>query len=58
MAAPSRETLQRIANETVHQPATPEKVLRLLGLLRETGADKQLGNRFALKGGTVARRLR
>lgn len=53
MAAPSRETLQRIANETGHQPATLEKVLRLLDLLQEIGADNQLGNRFALKGGTA-----
>ena len=35
MAAPSRESLARIAGETGHPPATLEKVLRLLDLLDE-----------------------
>jgi predicted nucleotidyltransferase component of viral defense system len=53
MAAPSRETLQRIASETGHQPGTLEKVLRLLDLLQEIAADDVLGSRLALKGGTA-----
>ena len=35
MAAPSVQTLQRIADETGHQLGTLEKVLRLLDLLQE-----------------------
>lgn len=50
---PSRETLQRIANETGHQPGTLEKVLRLLDLLQEIIDDEELKGRFALKGGTA-----
>lgn len=53
MAAPSRETLQRLASETGHQPGTLEKVLRLLDLLQEIAADDVLGSRLALKGGTA-----
>lgn len=53
MAAPSRETLQRLANETGHQPATLEKVLRLLDVLQEIAADPLLRDRLALKGGTA-----
>jgi hypothetical protein len=53
MAAPSRETLQQIATETGHQPATLEKVLRLLDLLQEISGDSALADRFALKGGTA-----
>ncbi len=53
MSAPSRETLQRLANETGHQPGTLEKVLRLLDLLQEIAADDVLGSRLALKGGTA-----
>jgi predicted nucleotidyltransferase component of viral defense system len=53
MAAPSRETLQRIASETGHQPGTLEKVLRLFDLLQEIAADDLLGSRLALKGGTA-----
>lgn len=53
MAAPSRETLQRIANETGYQPGTLEKVLRLFDLLQEIMEDDALKDRFALKGGTA-----
>lgn len=53
MAVPSRETLQRLASETGHQPGTLEKVLRLLDLLQEMAADDVLGSRLALKGGTA-----
>ena len=35
MAAPSAQTLQRLADETGHQPGTLEKVLRLRDLLQE-----------------------
>ena len=34
MAAPSVQTLQRLANETGHQLGTLEKVVRLLDLLK------------------------
>lgn len=53
MPAPSRETLQRLAGETGHQPGTLEKVLRLLDLLQEIAEDEFLGPRLALKGGTA-----
>lgn len=33
MAAPSAQTLQRLADETGHQPGTLEKVLRLLNVV-------------------------
>jgi len=35
MAAPSLQTLQRLAADTGYQPGTLEKVLRLLDLLQE-----------------------
>jgi predicted nucleotidyltransferase component of viral defense system len=53
MPAPSRETLQRLAAETGHQPGTLEKVLRLLDLLQDIANDDFLGSRLALKGGTA-----
>lgn len=53
MAAPSRETLQRIAIATGHQPATLEKVLRLLDLMQEINEEPLLSGRLALKGGTA-----
>jgi len=53
MAAPSARTLQRLAEETGHQPATLEKVMRLLDLLQEIAHDPLLGNKLALKGGTA-----
>lgn len=53
MPAPSRETLQRLAAETGHQPGTLEKVMRLLDLLQQIADDELLGSRLALKGGTA-----
>lgn len=53
MAAPSRETLQTIAGVTGHQPATLEKVVRLIDLLQEISDDAALKGKFALKGGTA-----
>src|SRR3546814_11132906 len=53
MAAPSVQTLQRIADETGHQLGTLEKVLRLLDLLQEIARDPDLSERLVLKGGTA-----
>ena len=53
MAAPSAQTLQRLAGDTGHQPGTLEKVLRLLDLLQEISQDPTLSDRLALKGGTA-----
>lgn len=53
MAAPSRETLQTIAGATGHQPATLEKVVRLIDLIQEVSDDATLKGKFALKGGTA-----
>lgn len=53
MAAPSLQTLQRLAGETGHQAGTLEKVLRLLDILQETARDAMLSERLALKGGTA-----
>lgn len=53
MAAPSAQTLQRIADETGHQQGTLEKVLRLLDLLQEIARDPVLSERLVLKGGTA-----
>jgi predicted nucleotidyltransferase component of viral defense system len=53
VAAPSAQTLQRVAAETGHQPGTLEKVLRLLDLLQEIARDSILSERLALKGGTA-----
>jgi predicted nucleotidyltransferase component of viral defense system len=53
MSAPSRETLQRLAAETGHQPGTLEKVMRLLDLLQDIAEDDLLASRLALKGGTA-----
>ena len=53
MAAPSAETLQRIASETSLPAPTLEKVLRLLDLLQAIAADPDLRTRVALKGGTA-----
>jgi predicted nucleotidyltransferase component of viral defense system len=53
MAAPSAETLQRIASETGLPAPTLEKVLRLLDLLQAIAADPSLRTRVALKGGTA-----
>ena len=53
MAAPSVETLQRIADETGHRAATLEKVFRLLDLLQEIARDSVLSDKLVLKGGTA-----
>lgn len=53
MAAPSAQTLQRLADETGHQLGTLEKVLRLLDLLQEIARDQLLSERLVLKGGTA-----
>lgn len=53
MAAPSLQTLQRLASDTGYQPGTLEKVLRLIDLLQEIAGDDLLASRFALKGGTA-----
>lgn len=53
MAAPSFQTLQRLATDTGYQPGTLEKVLRLIDLLEEIAGDTFLRDRLALKGGTA-----
>jgi predicted nucleotidyltransferase component of viral defense system len=53
MAAPSAETLQRLASETGLPAATLEKVLRLIDLLQAIAEDPVLKTRVALKGGTA-----
>lgn len=53
MAAPSTQTLQRIASETGYQAGTLEKVIRLLDILQEIARDRILSERLALKGGTA-----
>jgi hypothetical protein len=53
MAAPSTQTLQRIASETGYQAGTLEKVMRLLDILQEIAHDRILSERLALKGGTA-----
>src|SRR5271163_2637286 len=49
----SRETLQDIAAERQLQPATLERVIRLIDILDAFGADALIGPRVALKGGTA-----
>ena len=53
MAAPSAQTLQRLAGETGLQAGILEKVLRLLDVLQEITRDPVLGERLVLKGGTA-----
>jgi predicted nucleotidyltransferase component of viral defense system len=53
MASPSLQTLQRVAQETGHDPGTLEKVLRLLDVLQGISGDPLLSERLALKGGTA-----
>ena len=53
MAAPSAQTLQRLADETGHRAGTLEKALRLLDLLQEIARDRVLSDRLVLKGGTA-----
>ena len=57
MAAPSAQTLQRVADETGHQLGTLEKVLRLLDLLQEIARDPAFWRRrkrFEEDSGAVA----
>ena len=49
----SRETLQDLAAERQLQPATLERVIRLINILDAFGADTLIGPRIALKGGTA-----
>jgi len=49
----SRETLQDLAAERQLQPATLERVIRLIDILDAFGADALIGSRIALKGGTA-----
>ncbi|MGE0038703.1 MAG: nucleotidyl transferase AbiEii/AbiGii toxin family protein [Xanthobacteraceae bacterium] len=49
----SRETLQDIAADRQLQPATLERVIRLIDILDAFGADTLIGPRVALKGGTA-----
>jgi predicted nucleotidyltransferase component of viral defense system len=49
----SRETLQNLAAERQLQPATLERVIRLIDILDAFGADTLIGPRIALKGGTA-----
>ncbi len=49
----SRETLQDLAAERQLQPATLERVIRLIDMLDAFGADALIGPRIALKGGTA-----
>jgi hypothetical protein len=53
MAAPSAQTLQRLADQTGHQLGALEKVLRLLDMLQEIARDPVLSERLVLKGGTA-----
>lgn len=53
MAAPSIQTLQRIAGETGYQAGSLEKVMRLLDILQEIAGDRVLSERLVLKGGTA-----
>jgi len=46
----SRETLQDLAAERQLQPATLERVIRLIDILDAFGADTLIGPRVALKG--------
>lgn len=49
----SRKTLQDLAAERQLQPATLERVIRLIDILDAFGADTLIGPRIALKGGTA-----
>ena len=50
VAAPSAQTLRRLADETDHQASTLEKVLRLLDLLHEIARDRVLADRLVNPG--------
>jgi hypothetical protein len=49
----SRETLQNLAAERQLQPATLERVIRLIDILGAFGDDALIAPRIALKGGTA-----
>ena len=49
----SRESLQDLAAERQLQPATLERVIRLIDILDAFGADALIAPRIALKGGTA-----
>lgn len=49
----SLETLQDLAVERQLQPATLERVIRLIDIFDAFGADALIGPRIALKGGTA-----
>ncbi len=49
----SSQSLARLAGEWKFQPATLERVIRLLDVLDAFGADSLIAPRFALKGGTA-----
>lgn len=49
----SRETFQDLAAERQLQPATLERVIRLIDILDAFGADTLIAPRIALKGGTA-----
>jgi hypothetical protein len=49
----SRETLQDLAAERQLQPATLERVIRLIDILDAFGSDALIGPRIALKGGRI-----
>ena len=53
----SRETLQDIAAERQLQPATLERVIRLIDILGAFGADTLIGPRRGLEGRHGAQRL-
>lgn len=53
MAAPSAQSIQRLADDTGYQSNTLEKVVRFLDLLQEIARDPVLSNRLVLKGGTA-----
>ena len=48
MAAPSAQTLQRLANETGYQAGALDKVLRLLDLFQEIARERVLADRLVL----------
>jgi len=47
------DTLRQLASERRLQPATLERVIRLLDVLNAFGADSLIAPRIALKGGTA-----
>ena len=58
MAAPSAQTLQRLANETGYQAGALDKVLRLLDLFQEIARERVLADRLVLPPGPATRHTR